>query len=217
MGVASRAATPITVASPLQRHGSRGDVARKSGPTSRTVTRRGASLLAWGAAFFLSTKEEKKASVGCETCACTRPSARWTASGVPGVGRAREDEKGKGKREGKREIVYSRWGIEVACAERPVWFAAKLPATAQAPNTLFTFDQHRGEEARCSNEENKGVVVGNVSAACRTISAPRFRRNRENSRIGGSWGAFERDSWRSAGASSSLNGRVSSKRKRLVR
>lgn len=123
-------------------------------------------------------------------------------------GRGRE--KGKGKREGKREIVYSRWGIEVACAERPVWFAAKLPATAQAPNTLFTFDQHRGEEARCSNEENKGVVVGNVSAACRTISAPRFRRNRENSRIGGSWGAFERDSWRSTGASSSLNGRVSS-------
>lgn len=54
----------------------------------------------------------------------------------------------------------------MACAERPVWFAAKLPATAQAPNTLFTFDQHRGEEARCSNEENKGVVVGNVSAAC---------------------------------------------------
>lgn len=105
----------------------------------------------------------------------------------------------------------------MACAERPVWFAAKLPATAQAPNTLFTFDQHRGEEARCSNEENKGVVVGNVSAACRTISAPRFRRNRENSRIGGSWGAFERDSWRSTGASSSLNGRVSSKRKRLVR
>lgn len=37
MGVASRAATPITVvASPLQRHGSRGDV---RGPTSRTVTR----------------------------------------------------------------------------------------------------------------------------------------------------------------------------------
>ena len=91
MGVASRAATPITVASPLQRHGSRGDVARKSGPTSRTVTRRGASLLAWGAAFFLSTKEEKKASVGCETCACTRPSARWTASGVPGVGGKKGD------------------------------------------------------------------------------------------------------------------------------
>lgn len=118
MGVASRAATPITVvASPLQRHGSRGDV---RGPTSRTVTRN---------------------------------KQRWLCSerGVFPFGRRKEREERGGRVRGRRgEGGEGRIIGNGQCgrAERSVWFAAKLPATAQAPTTLFTFDEHRGRSTR---------------------------------------------------------------------
>lgn len=54
--------------------------------------------------------------------------------------------------------------------------------------------------------------MGNVSAACRLddnkCTVVSLEIEREDWRIGGSWSI--RDSWRSTGASSSLNGRVSS-------
>lgn len=58
--------------------------------------------------------------------------------------RVRRMKKVGKRKERKGDGVFA-LGIEVAGAraERSVWFAAKLPATAQAPNTLFTFDERR--------------------------------------------------------------------------
>ena len=50
-----------------------------------------------------------------------------------------KEEEGRKRKERQRQRAYK----SRARAERSVWFAAKLPGTAQAPNTLFTFDERR--------------------------------------------------------------------------
>lgn len=100
MGVASRAATPITVASPLQRHGSRGDVARKSGPTSRTVTRRGASL---GSCVFPFDEGRKKGERGVRDVRVHKAEREvdgiWSPGG--GTGEGGKKVRGRGKEKGR--------------------------------------------------------------------------------------------------------------------